>query len=255
MEQTLGKRIVSHRKRLGLTQDQLAEQLGLTAQAVSKWENDQSCPDITMLPKLARIFGVTTDALLGMEPEPVHKAELVVPETDDEPEGFHAQKGNWEFQWDGGRKSSVGLAVLVLLVGSLLLAGNFLNWDVDFWGLLWPSTLLVFGPGGLYPRFGFFRLGCTLFGAYFLADEIGILPAGLDGDMVFPVILLLFGLSLLAEALRRPGKPRFYIHHDGRNHHKFSSSCHLSEEGFACETAFGDDSRSIDPSSYRDRRR
>lgn len=67
MEQTLGKRIVAHRKRLGLTQDQLAEQLGVTAQAVSKWENDQSCPDITMLPKLAEIFGITTDELLGLE--------------------------------------------------------------------------------------------------------------------------------------------------------------------------------------------
>ena len=66
MEQTLGKRIMEHRKALGLTQDQLAEKLGVTAQAVSKWENDQSCPDITMLPKLADIFGITTDALLGI---------------------------------------------------------------------------------------------------------------------------------------------------------------------------------------------
>lgn len=53
MEETLGKRIVFHRKRLGLTQDALAERMGVTAQAVSKWENDQSCPDIGALPKLA----------------------------------------------------------------------------------------------------------------------------------------------------------------------------------------------------------
>ena len=64
MEQTLGKRIVDNRKRLKLTQDQLAEKLGVTAQAVSKWENDQSCPDITILPKLADIFGISTDELL-----------------------------------------------------------------------------------------------------------------------------------------------------------------------------------------------
>ena len=56
MAETLGKRIAEHRKRLGLTQDALAEKLGITAQAVSKWENDLSCPDITMLPKLAEIF-------------------------------------------------------------------------------------------------------------------------------------------------------------------------------------------------------
>ena len=66
MEQTLGKRIVHHRKRLGLTQDQLAEKLGVTAQAVSKWENDQSCPDIATLPKLAQIFGITVDELLDL---------------------------------------------------------------------------------------------------------------------------------------------------------------------------------------------
>ena len=68
MDQTLGKRISSHRKKLGMTQDQLAEKLGVTAQAVSKWENDQSCPDIAMLPKLAEIFGVTTDYLLTGRP-------------------------------------------------------------------------------------------------------------------------------------------------------------------------------------------
>ncbi len=42
MEETLGKRIAAHRKRLGLTQDRLAELLGVTAQAVSKWENEVS---------------------------------------------------------------------------------------------------------------------------------------------------------------------------------------------------------------------
>ena len=73
MEQTIGRRIAENRKRLGMTQDQLAEKLGVTAQAVSKWENDQSCPDITMLPRLAEIFGISTDALLGRDTaQPVH---------------------------------------------------------------------------------------------------------------------------------------------------------------------------------------
>ena len=76
---TLGKRIAYHRKTLGLTQEQLAEKLGVTAQAVSKWENDQSCPDIGILPQLAEIFGVTTDALLGRE-APAKLAEVVTEE-------------------------------------------------------------------------------------------------------------------------------------------------------------------------------
>lgn len=63
----MGKRIAANRKRLHLTQDQMAEKLGVTAQAISKWENDQSCPDIAMLPRLAELFGISTDELLGVE--------------------------------------------------------------------------------------------------------------------------------------------------------------------------------------------
>lgn len=61
---TLGSRIVKLRKEKGLTQEELAEKLGVSAQAISKWENDVSCPDITLLPALAGILGVTTDELL-----------------------------------------------------------------------------------------------------------------------------------------------------------------------------------------------
>lgn len=70
MEDTLGKRIAALRRDKGLKQDDLAQQLGVTPQAVSKWENDQTCPDITLLPQLARILGVSVDELLsGKAPE------------------------------------------------------------------------------------------------------------------------------------------------------------------------------------------
>ena len=94
METTLGKRIVRNRKKLGLTQDQLAEQLGITAQAVSKWENDQTCPDITMLPKLADIFGISTDALLGHGTDTVYAPTEVL----EQEEAESGKKGiDWEF--------------------------------------------------------------------------------------------------------------------------------------------------------------
>jgi len=70
MESSLGKQIAQHRKQLGMTQEGLAGKLGVTNQAVSKWETDQSCPDIQLLPKLADLFGVTIDALFGRETEP-----------------------------------------------------------------------------------------------------------------------------------------------------------------------------------------
>ena len=64
MEYTIGKKIAQYRKDKGLTQDELAELLGVSAQAVSKWENDLSCPDILLLPKLAELFDTTVDCLL-----------------------------------------------------------------------------------------------------------------------------------------------------------------------------------------------
>jgi len=51
----------------GLTQEELATRVGVTGQAVGKWERDESYPDITLLPGLANLFGVTVDQLIGME--------------------------------------------------------------------------------------------------------------------------------------------------------------------------------------------
>ena len=62
---TIGERINRARKDRGLTQEKLAEMMGVSSQAVSKWENDQSYPDITTLPKLAEIIGMSVDELLS----------------------------------------------------------------------------------------------------------------------------------------------------------------------------------------------
>lgn len=68
MEQIFfGARIASYRKALGLTQEGLAQKLGVTNQAVSKWESDQCCPDIMQMPVLADVFGVTLDELFGRQ--------------------------------------------------------------------------------------------------------------------------------------------------------------------------------------------
>ena len=71
MNETIGNRIQKFRKENGLTQEELAEKLGVSAQAVSKWENDASCPDISLLPQLCRILGITTDELLSGKTETV----------------------------------------------------------------------------------------------------------------------------------------------------------------------------------------
>lgn len=72
---TLGNRIAELRRAKNITQDEMAEKLNVTAQAVSKWENDISCPDIMLLPKIAQMLSVTVDELLSDQPK--KRVELV----------------------------------------------------------------------------------------------------------------------------------------------------------------------------------
>ena len=74
MKETFGQRFSRLRKNLGLKQDDIAEQVNISAQAVSKWENDLSAPDISTLPILADILNVSLDELLGRE---VEEAKIV----------------------------------------------------------------------------------------------------------------------------------------------------------------------------------
>lgn len=66
---TLGKNIQSHRKSLRLSQEKLAEQIGVSRQAVAKWEADQSSPSTANLTALASLFGVSMDELSGLKEE------------------------------------------------------------------------------------------------------------------------------------------------------------------------------------------
>lgn len=64
MNETIGNRIAKFRKENNMTQEELANLLGVSSQAVSKWENDASCPDISLLPQLSKVLDVTIDELL-----------------------------------------------------------------------------------------------------------------------------------------------------------------------------------------------
>jgi len=77
MENTIGKRIAQLRKEKGFTQEELAQQMEVSAQAVSKWENDLTCPDISSLPNLAKLLGVTVDELLSGKEEVMPLAQVV----------------------------------------------------------------------------------------------------------------------------------------------------------------------------------
>lgn len=76
---TLGQRIQERRAQLGLSQEGLGEQLGVSRQAVSKWEADASLPDTDKLIALAKLFGLTLDELLQLSPAEKDGAEPPAP--------------------------------------------------------------------------------------------------------------------------------------------------------------------------------
>ena len=84
---TMGNIIAQLRKENNMTQEALAKQLEVTNQAVSKWESDQCCPDIMLLPRLADLFDVSIDALFGrkkVQAKAQPKKILGLPWNDDE---------------------------------------------------------------------------------------------------------------------------------------------------------------------------
>ena len=81
MKKTLGTMIAELRKHHGMTQLELAEKMGVTDKAVSKWERDLSCPDINSIPDLAEILGVSVEDLMQVKKEaeaPVSKVAEIM---------------------------------------------------------------------------------------------------------------------------------------------------------------------------------
>ncbi len=74
---SIAQNIATLRKAKGYTQEQLGELLGVSNQAVSKWESAVTCPDIMLLPKLADVLGVTLYDLYGIAEEPKDQNQLI----------------------------------------------------------------------------------------------------------------------------------------------------------------------------------
>lgn len=244
MEETLGKRIAAYRKSLGMTQDALAEQLGITAQAVSKWENEQSCPDITMLPKLAEIFNCTTDELLGIASKALQNAEKTAPqpslEDPEENSPWSCRKalaapgtalGFWLF-----------LTGLVALIDAVRLPPYDLA-DISLVHIAICCGIFVFGFFSLFRRFSPLRLGCALAGGAFIFNLIAEPSIG-DMDWYVPLLagVALFGLDMFFDALlgRKRAVP---MGHRVPSCMKNSFEC--EGESFDCSTSFGEDNHLI----------
>ena len=250
MEETLGKRISARRKALGLTQDALAERLGITAQAVSKWENDQSCPDITMLPRLAEIFRCTTDELLGLTPTEIPTAETAAPEeATREPEPKPVKTG---IRWHALASPGAAFGFWLFLTGLVTLLDSLLPYPQALADPSYRCSLLdialscgifAFGLSALLRRFSFLRLACAVFGGVCVLNLM-TQPTVTDMDWRIPLCagLAIFGLDIFLDILL--GRRRTI----SKGHYSLSCMQNYFDteaDSFRCATSFGESTRRV----------
>ncbi len=96
MQLTLGQKIRELRKRDGRTQETLAEALGVTSQAISRWEANGGYPDMEMIPAIANYFHISIDELFGYHSDREEKIKSILEEADKiiENQGFHYYQGS-----------------------------------------------------------------------------------------------------------------------------------------------------------------
>lgn len=195
-QQTMGKRIAQLRKEKGYTQEQLAELVGVSAQAVSKWENDVSCPDISILPQLSTVLGVTTDELLGAKPIEPHVV-IVDSQTAKQSgrKGFSVDLGS------GARKEGIWFALLVIVLGVAFLIQKVGNLSFGIWGIVWPAVIIAFGISWCIRRFSIFSLAVVALGVYFVLFNLHVIAFVLTWGVIWPSLLVLLGLTILYETL------------------------------------------------------
>lgn len=125
----LGENIAALRKNRGFTQEELAKRLGVSPQAVSKWENGTACPDIALLPEIADIFSVTVDDLMRVPAERLISNENKQGKDESEadksatdfkdckPCGFEAKKVNISIIQQNGKPVNVKLPFNLVKTG------------------------------------------------------------------------------------------------------------------------------------------
>ena len=197
-KETMGKRISDLRKGKGMTQEQLAQLLGVTPQAVSKTESEVSCPDMSILPQLAEALGVTTDERLGRTP-------LRISEGSDKCNGKGHAHVSVRLRLNQAEK--IIFALLLMGIGLIFLLNAFhvieLGEGVTFGSVLWPFLVACMGVMACRSELNPISIGLFLFGVYMLLFNLGIIPAQykLTWAMAWPVALILIGVTILLHFL------------------------------------------------------
>lgn len=91
---SLGNNLFQARKKVGVSQETVAEKLGVSRQTVSKWETDETVPDIYQAKRLTKLYNLTLDELIEFDID-VKEIEDIIKNTDEEKEA----KVNWTNAW------------------------------------------------------------------------------------------------------------------------------------------------------------
>ncbi len=157
----IADRLVELRKANKLSQEALAEKLGLSRQAISKWERAETSPDTDNLIALAELYGITLDELLGNSPAEAKKTQE--PQKEKQPLTPKQQKGRALLK---NTPIALLIAVAVYVVGGIIIGGK---WWAVMW-ILFPLVLAIVcvSLGMLFEgkrgaAIGFFTLAVTLF--------------------------------------------------------------------------------------------
>lgn len=141
---TFGENIRNHRKQAGLSQEALADQLGVSRQAISKWENDNGMPETENLIKMATLFDTSLDTLLGTEDASVAETAtsadaLPIQETPSDAalteDGLSLTTAQDYLSYETLKFQRIALAML-LLIGSLGLTYFFNDFIMIVWMLI-----------------------------------------------------------------------------------------------------------------------
>ncbi len=201
----LSEKIFYYRKKTGKSQEELAEQIGVSRQAVSKWETGESEPEIAKLKTLSAVFGVTVDFLLSEEEPPEMRTgtqtEDVPPSKADAPKypkwmdsapGFIG-RGLRRFGWLAGVYVAVVGALFLLIGGAAAIISNLM---VSSYESSVESMMQDFGAG--------------FYGSPFdsgLPQVETFNPVGILGGIIVAIgAVLLIGGIILAVWLRKKGK-------------------------------------------------
>ena len=170
----LGERLTKLRKSKGLSQEQLAEELDLTRQTISKWELGQSAPDIDYLIKLSNYFGVTTDYLIkGNQPNNISPSDITCLKSNDD-ECVEALSSNENYHKWYCYLGGIVMGVCLIGIIAFVICSALNPWTTLIHNRIYQGLLgFLLGTKTLW----FFIILCLLFISGSLATAYGIVKS------------------------------------------------------------------------------